>query len=272
VEVPAAMSSLLLAPALGAIDPTCKDTPDWQNPYGKRCDDYRVLAYCAQGHVMRGQEWTVGADYKHPEQNCCVCGKGYVAPAPAQPKQPAASHTVEQPAAGGCVDAADWQNRHGASCAEYAQKHCAGGAFRPGQEWTGGEFFDYPERACCACGKDRAAAPCLDTPGWTNPFGAGCAEYAAEYCASAAFRPGSEWSGGEGYASPEANCCVCGKGANACVDTAGWANQFGADCPAMSEHCRDGAFLPGHEWSRGELFASPELNCCACGKSSAVAH
>ena len=81
-----------------------------------------------------------------------------------------------------------------------------------------------------------------------------------------------EWSGGEGYASPEANCCVCGKGANACVDTAGWANQFGADCPAMSEHCRDGAFLPGHEWSRGELFASPELNCCACGKSSAVAH
>ena len=78
------MSSLLLAPALGAIDPTCKDTPDWQNPYGKRCDDYRVLAYCAQGHVMRGQEWTVGADYKHPEQNCCVCGKGYVAPAPAQ--------------------------------------------------------------------------------------------------------------------------------------------------------------------------------------------
>ena len=65
---------------------------------------------------------------------------------------------------------------------------------------------------------------------------------------------------------------MCGKGANACVDTAGWANQFGADCPAMSEHCRDGAFLPGHEWSRGELFASPELNCCACGKSSAVAH
>ena len=47
--------ALLLArnlAALGAIDPTCKDTPDWQNPYGKRCDDYRVLAYCAQGHVI----------------------------------------------------------------------------------------------------------------------------------------------------------------------------------------------------------------------------
>ena len=81
------MSLLLARNALGAIDPACKDTPDWQNPYGKRCDDYRVLAYCAQGHVMRGQEWTVGADYKHPEQNCCVCGKGYVAPAPAQPRQ-----------------------------------------------------------------------------------------------------------------------------------------------------------------------------------------
>ena len=142
---------------------------------------------------MRGQGWTVGADYKHPEQNCCVCGKGYVAPAPAQPE-----------AAGGVAPSSSRRRMTAstrptgrtatARAAPSTRRSTArGGAFRPGQEWTGGEFFDYPERACCACGKDRAAAPCLDTPGWTNPFGAGCAEYAAEYCASAAFRPGSEW-------------------------------------------------------------------------------
>ena len=102
-------------------------------------------------------------------------------------------------------------------------------------------------------------------------------ESAGRCTASAAFAAAADGVGGEAAVAvvQAASLAVqeamaAGKGANACVDTAGWANQFGADCPAMSEHCRDGAFLPGHEWSGGELFASPELNCCACGKPDDV--
>ena len=56
-----------------------------------------------------------------------------------------------------------------------------------------------------------------------------------------------------------------------CTDTAGWRNQFGADCASMvaDGHCKDGAFVADHEWAAGPDYGSPEKNCCACGKEIA---
>lgn len=59
--------------------------------------------------------------------------------------------------------------------------------------------------------RSAAAATCADTPDWDNHAGKGCGEYANAYCVNGAFRPGSEWTGGEGFNFPETNCCACGK-------------------------------------------------------------
>merc|ERR1719258_484650 len=59
----------------------CTDTPGWKNPkWG--CDKYKQKGWCKDGKVR--QKWTVGARFRFPEKNCCVCGKGATpAPAPA---------------------------------------------------------------------------------------------------------------------------------------------------------------------------------------------
>ena len=52
----------------------------------------------------------------------------------------------------------------------------------------------------------------------------------------------------------------------ACVDVSGWTDIYGHSCDAYERdgHCRDGAFVPGHEWARGARWNHPESNCCAC--------
>ena len=52
----------------------CTDTPSWQNGYGHDCSSYEKR-WCENGAAKTGQEWTLGAKYKYPESNCCVCGK-----------------------------------------------------------------------------------------------------------------------------------------------------------------------------------------------------
>jgi hypothetical protein len=71
---------------------------------------------------------------------------------------------------------------------------------------------------------------CVDTPGWSNPAGFTCAQYASNgWCANGGFPVGMEWTGkatGPGkvgtlclpgmncataFNNPGGNCCVCGK-------------------------------------------------------------
>ena len=58
-----------------------------------------------------------------------------------------------------------------------------------------------------------------------------------------------------------------------CVDTPGWRNIFGAGCDALvtDGHCRDGAFIAGHEWAAGAQWGHPEHHCCACSAKLAWA-
>ena len=117
-----------------------------------------------------------------------------------------------------------------------------------------------------------AAVGCTDTAGWLNQFDANCAAMAAEgHCKGGAFVAGHEWAAGTDYGSPEKNCCACGK-ETACVDTPGWHNQFAATCAtyASDEHCVNGGFARGHEWTAGVDFGEPETNCCDCGKGAAA--
>lgn len=60
--------------------PSCTDTPDWNNgPTNSRDCDYYGEHFCANGAAQEKKGWTLGADYKNPEDNCCVCGKGVTA-------------------------------------------------------------------------------------------------------------------------------------------------------------------------------------------------
>ena len=58
-----------------SINVGCTDTPSWNNGYGHDCNSYSTR-WCENGAAKPGQEWTLGAKYKYPENNCCVCGKG----------------------------------------------------------------------------------------------------------------------------------------------------------------------------------------------------
>ena len=58
-----------------------------------------------------------------------------------------------------CQDNPAWDNHSGKTCADYhTNRWCTGGWLAPGSEWTGGPQFNWPERACCACGKQGAAS------------------------------------------------------------------------------------------------------------------
>ena len=63
-----------------------------------------------------------------------------------------------------------------------------------------------------------------------------------------------------------------------CTDTPAWNNLPRPGGPlscadyVTSRLCASGGFVSGAEWAGGEAFNFPEFNCCACGKSSAVAH
>merc|ERR1712137_223665 len=48
---------------------------------------------------------------------------------------------------------------------------------------------------------------CVDTPGWTNSGGHGCAAYEKDWCRSGSFR-----GVGAFHNRPDRNCCACGKG------------------------------------------------------------
>ena len=54
-----------------------------------------------------------------------------------------------------CTDTVGWVNPAGHPCSDYETKKswCKNGRAIPGQEWTLGEKWGYPERHCCACGK-----------------------------------------------------------------------------------------------------------------------
>ena len=64
------------------IDPSCTDTPGWDNGYGFGCEGSLSYAsgWCAGGAVVAGQEWALGPTYNYPEMNCCACGKPPPAP------------------------------------------------------------------------------------------------------------------------------------------------------------------------------------------------
>ena len=52
----------------------------------------------------------------------------------------------------GCTDTLGWKNQWGDSCWTYTQR-CRDGQFFA-ESWTQGKDYNFPEKNCCACGKD----------------------------------------------------------------------------------------------------------------------
>jgi hypothetical protein len=110
--------------------PACEDTPGWENAYRVSCSGYADNGFCEDGDFRPGEEWTGGPSYGLPEENCCVCGKGY-------------QTALCEDTAEGAVDNAGWtcMDWFGWSCG-YTHKYddsdftgldmccyCAGGAY-----------------------------------------------------------------------------------------------------------------------------------------------
>ena len=54
---------------------SCTDTAGFDNGGGFDCATYVSQGWCADGAAVAGQEWTLGASFNYPENNCCACGK-----------------------------------------------------------------------------------------------------------------------------------------------------------------------------------------------------
>eukprot|EP00966_Prymnesium_polylepis_P299282 6915771-Prymnesium_polylepis.1 len=152
-----------------------------------------------------------------------------------------------------CRDTPGWHNKFGAGCFEFVSDgHCGGGALLPGHEWAGDAEFGSPGANCCACGKAA--------DGWYKPT---VAEAEQDEPAAAAR------TADDSYADEDEDEDDAIGDDGGCEDSAGWSNKFGATCRSYDDegHCSDGGFMPGHEWSGGAAFGSPELHCCVCGKA-----
>lgn len=70
-------ASLQLNPLLQrcVLGHTCTDTSGWASSAGQTCASYESNGWCAEGSHAPGNEWTLGAGFDYPENNCCVCGK-----------------------------------------------------------------------------------------------------------------------------------------------------------------------------------------------------
>merc|ERR1712176_949643 len=73
-------------------EPQCVDTPGWHNGHancdkegdsdhsnclagaGWTCNKYETT-WCESGKARENQEWTLGSQFRSPEDNCCACGK-----------------------------------------------------------------------------------------------------------------------------------------------------------------------------------------------------
>merc|ERR1719362_2553732 len=125
-------------------------------------------------------------------------------------------------------------------------------------------MFNNPELHCVVCGKGNQEP---DNPGWQNGEGYDCSSYAQRWCENGGFKAGQEWTGGEKYNNPELNCVACGKG-----NIPGWQNGEGYDCSSYAQRwCENGGFKPGQEWTGGNKYNNPELNCVACGRGAHTA-
>jgi hypothetical protein len=135
-----------------------------------------------------------------------------------------------------CTDINGWTDARGDGCFEYsANQFCLpDGSAGSGWDPNDGAFSLYATdgldatQACCACGKARSSPTptptpfCADVVGWQDPFGDGCAEYAANlYCLNDG-NAGPNWSvddfgtiqqnpGSFGLDASQA-CCACGRG------------------------------------------------------------
>merc|ERR1711935_677212 len=73
-----------------ACNPSCTDTPNWSNGHGYSCTDYESKGWCCGQGACPGQEWTLGATYNHPENNCLPV----IRRAPTLPTGPTGTDTV----------------------------------------------------------------------------------------------------------------------------------------------------------------------------------
>jgi len=70
-----------LVPSEPGAQVQCFDTPGWHingfdcSFYANGYAPWGFNGYCADGAAKAGYEWTLGAQFNWPEDNCCACGK-----------------------------------------------------------------------------------------------------------------------------------------------------------------------------------------------------
>ena len=72
-------AALLLVAATYDSAAACTDSYGWTNPYGAHCHDFMTDGHCTGRGFVVGHEWAAAAAFGSAGENCCVCGKSFVA-------------------------------------------------------------------------------------------------------------------------------------------------------------------------------------------------
>ena len=202
------------------------NTPGWTNGAGFKCEDYLKNEWCKDGKVTPGFGWTIGAAYNYPENNCTVCGK-----------------TSNDQA---ITDTPGWKSTAQVDCDGYKRVGwCKDGKVVPGNEWTIGAAYNYPEKNCIVCGKKppvpspkpaapkpaapkpatpkpAASKPAASKPAASKPASSQCSglDTTRKLKGGKKWSPGTGQSGnnlGTGWKYPNLQCSAPEGGRNICT-------------------------------------------------------
>ena len=185
------------------------NTPGWTNGAGFKCEDYLERKWCKDGKVL--EDWATGPKYNYPENNCTVCGK-----------------TSNDQA---ITDTPGWKSTAQVDCDGYKRVGwCKDGKVVPGNEWTVGASFNYPEKNCIVCGKKppvpspkpaapkpAAPKPATPKPATPKPASSQCSglDTTRKLKDGKKWLPGTGQSGnnlGTGWKYPNLQCSAPGAG------------------------------------------------------------
>ncbi|CAF0981680.1 unnamed protein product [Adineta ricciae] len=269
----------------------CLDTPQWTNNNSLvnhifiqyTCSDLETnLAWCYGATFTTNYHWTLGSFFKYPEFNCCGCGKGWplwfvpssgYASTKVVPKLMSNAHYNTSGTNVLCIDTYGNSYACNMTCKLFTNPVTA-------IETVSNIDFTIFNCTLVIDTMNLSVTYAITIPqdnyllyftNWTtSDYNLSCKGIQASQNASMLCRHDFiqclSTAVTNRYIPPN------------CIDTSNWTNKYsgspttrGWSCfeyEVIFKFCADGSFTSGNQWTLGERFNFPELNCCACGKAS----
>ena len=272
-------------PTISPTEP-CFDTPNWVDSGG---DDCYYYVYEDPDACSIADDYA--GDMGSATDNCCYCGGGSRTVPPTNSPTASSSPSISSHPTQTCLDTPNWKDRINQGCDIY-EKFGAPGC--PRADNLAGDMGPATLH-CCHCGGGSHTFPptnsptislsptkfCLDTPNWTDMYGAGCDYYEETDECSIADADAGEMG------PATLHCCYCGGGSHTlpptnsptassspsisshptafCLDTPNWKDKFGDDCYYYAYEDPDACSIA--DAYAGDMGPATD-HCCYCGGGS----